>query len=42
MELLVKTLHYGNADWYDAIQMGLPIRFFLWEILQIENNQVPL
>ena len=42
MVLLVKAFHYDNADWYDAIQMGLLIRFFLWEILQIENNQVPL
>jgi len=42
MELLVKDLDYDNADWYDDIQMGLPIWFFLWEIFQIENDKVQL
>ena len=37
MELLVKALHYDNADWYDAITDGLQIWFLLCEFFKIET-----
>ena len=41
MELLVKALHYDNADGYDAITDGLQIWFLLCEFFKIDNSQTP-
>ena len=41
MELLVKALHYDNADGYDAITDGLLILFLVCEFFKIENCQIP-